>query len=100
MIIKQEISLKDFDFWGGACGRITDLTDEQIEQLDGMLEELYPEGLSETQLNDILWFDYDIVAEWLDFADWEDLVRHNSGEIIDDLITDEELDHLFGRDVD
>lgn len=41
---------------------------------------MYPDGMSETELNDLLWFEDDTIAEWLGFEDWEALERLNNGE--------------------
>ena len=34
-------------------------------ELENILEELYPDGMTETELNDLLWFDSESVYEWL-----------------------------------
>ena len=41
------------------------LTDEELDQVESTLEELYPEGMPETSLNDLFWFDFKSVCEWL-----------------------------------
>ena len=33
----------------------------KLEELDNLITECYPDGLTETELNDILWFD----SEWV-----------------------------------
>lgn len=76
----SEISLRNFEGWSGAVDTLNTLTDEQKDNLEAYLEELYPDGIDETSLNDILWFENDAIAEWLGFEDWEDLERKNSGE--------------------
>ena len=80
MKITSEISLRDFEGWSGAADTLNTLTDEQKDALEANLEELYPDGMDETGLNDLLWFEEDAIAEWLGFVDWEDLERKNSGE--------------------
>ena len=30
-----------------------------------MLEDIYPDGMDETVLNDFFWFEFDTVKEWL-----------------------------------
>jgi len=80
MKITSEISLRDFEGWSGAADTLNTLTDEQKDALEANLEELYPDGMDETGLNDLLWFKEDAIAEWLGFVDWEDLERKNSGE--------------------
>ena len=41
------------------------------------------EYYTETQINDLFWFDSDLIAQWLGFEDFEDLEKHNkeTGEI-------------------
>ncbi len=72
MKIITEQSLKDFQFWSGAKNRAAMLTDEQFERLEPILEDLYPDGMDETNLNDLMWFDFDIVKEWLGIKTEED----------------------------
>lgn len=64
MKIIQDTSLKDFDFWSGAKETAEQLTDEQFERLEGMLEDLYPDGMTDTELNDLFWFESDLIYEW------------------------------------
>lgn len=80
MKITSEISLRNFEGWSGAVDTLSTLTDEQKDSLEAILEEIYPDGMDETGLNDLLWFENDTIAEWLGFDDWEDLERKNSGE--------------------
>lgn len=80
MKITSEIDLRYFEGWSGAVDTLNTLTDEQKSELETILEDLYPDGMDETSLNDLLWFENDAIAEWLGFEDWEDLDRKNSGE--------------------
>lgn len=80
MKITSGISLRDFDGWSGAVDTLNTLTGEQKDDLEAVLEEIWPDGMDETSLNDLLWFENDSIAEWLGFEDWEDLERKNSGE--------------------
>jgi hypothetical protein len=65
MIIKTEQSLTNFKFWAGAEDNASRLTYTELEELDSLLEELYPEGIEETGLNDLMWFKFDSVCELL-----------------------------------
>ena len=61
MKITKEISLKRFDAWCGAEKTLDKIISEgKAEALEFILEDLYPEGMDETQLNDLLRFD----SEW------------------------------------
>lgn len=56
--------LVTFDAWSGAVDtKNTIIEHGQADAFDYLIEELYPEGLSETQLNDILWFEEDWLFE-------------------------------------
>lgn len=78
-IIREIYSLTDFDPWSGAVSTYETLNYEQLKQLDSILEEYYPEGMTDTQVNDILWFETDWIAELLGFRNWEHLERANNG---------------------
>lgn len=80
MKIYCECSLTDFEPWGGAKYAYNMMTREQLEELEQNLERIYPDGIDETDLNDLLRFEDDTIAEWLGFEDWEALERYNSGE--------------------
>lgn len=54
----------NFKPWSGAVSRWEEiLENDLLEELDAYLEELYPNGMTETELNDFLWFEGD---EFLD----------------------------------
>ena len=78
MKVYQEQSLQNFEFWGGASDTINALTYEQINTIEAILEDLYPDGLDATTLNDIFRFEEDWLAELLGFEDFEDLVKSNN----------------------
>ena len=73
MKVINEIGLEEFEAW---CGAVT--TKREIikagkaEEFENLIEETYPEGLTSTELNDILWFDYDWIFESLGLNDEEE----------------------------
>ena len=73
MKIYAEKSLRDFEFWSGAMFTYDALTCDELDQIESVLEELYPEGIDETHLNDLFWFETDWIAEILGYEDWEAL---------------------------
>ena len=77
MRIYREVSLTEFDFWAGAKDRAKYLTDEELEQIERILQELYPEGLGETELNDLFWFKEDSLAEWLGYETFDEIMERN-----------------------
>ena len=66
-------SLKKFVPWSGAVSTLERVREEgKLEALESVLEDLYPNGMTETELNDLLWFDDDSVFEWLGIKDEEE----------------------------
>ena len=58
----NETKLVDFQAWSGAVDTKNTIIDHDKQtDFEYLIDELYPDGLSETQLNDLLWFD----AEWV-----------------------------------
>lgn len=76
MKIYREESLFNFDFWAGAKERAEKLSLNDFEIIEEQLEELYPDGLSENEINDIFWFDFDFIAQMLGYEDEEDFDEH------------------------
>lgn len=73
MLVTREISISDFTPWCGAVSTWDRIIEGNKEdEFDSMIDELYPDGISETQLNDLLWFDSDWVFEMLGISDDED----------------------------
>jgi len=74
----NEITLADFDAWSGAEDtKQTILDNNKGDEFDSLIEELYPDGLSETQLNDILWFESDWIFENLGISEEEEEEENN-----------------------
>lgn len=73
MELKHDVPLRHFEFWSGAEQRARHLTLEQLDQIEFELEQLYPEGMTDTQVNDIFWFEEDFIAQCLGYSDWEAL---------------------------
>lgn len=77
MLIHSEMRLRDFNFWSGGADNANCLTYEQLDYLEEILTDIFPNGIDEVQLNDLLWFDEDIVAEWLGYADFDELRKES-----------------------
>ena len=66
MTIRYELDLNSFQAWSGAKDTLERIQREgKCTELENILEELYPDGMTETELNDLLWFDSESVYEWL-----------------------------------
>lgn len=66
MKIYSEINIADFKAWGGAINTLDRIiAEDKCDELEAILEDLYPDGINETELNDLLWFDDETVLGWL-----------------------------------
>ncbi len=61
MKIISDIPLKSFEFWSGAVDTAKDLTDEQFDRIESELEGDYPDGMTNTELNDLFWFEREYI---------------------------------------
>lgn len=62
----ENTSLVNFEAWSGAVDTQERIIEEgKANDFDALIEELYPDGLSETALNDLLWFEEDWLFEQL-----------------------------------
>jgi len=71
MKIYEEKSLRNFEFWSGGKDRAKKLTCEQLDQIEDVLTDIYPDGMEDTQINDLFWFEFDTVANWLGYESEE-----------------------------
>lgn len=82
MKIINETSLRNFDFWSGARTTADTLWEKiggsAFDTIESILEECYPEGITDTQINDIFWFEEDWLADILGYESWEQL--ENEGD--------------------
>ena len=77
-IIKSisDFSLKD-ELWSGALDTINEIIEkDKLHELINLLEEMYPEPVDITTINDLLWFEDDYLFEQLNMTDNTQSVRH------------------------
>ena len=71
-IIKEE-GIREFQAWSGAVEtQDTIINAGKADEFDAMIEEPYPDGIGETELNDLLWFDDEWIYETLDIREEDD----------------------------
>ena len=64
MKITRELNLIDFKFWSGAKQHY--FTYSELREIEVQLNELYfEESLTETQINDLFWFDEEILCDFI-----------------------------------
>lgn len=92
--ITKTMDIYDFEPWSGAVDTYERIVREgKLAALDDVLEEVYPDGIDETALNDLLWFEPETVYEWLGMRTESDIdeeieeLRDEQNEIADDLNT-------------
>ena len=60
MYYKVEFDFDNFQFWSGARDRIESATDTQKQKVKERIEEcFYNEEPTETEINDLVWFECD-----------------------------------------
>lgn len=66
MKVYNEMSIRNFEAWSGAIAtKDLIIENNKEDEFDALIEELYPDGIDETLLNDILWFDEEWVLDSL-----------------------------------
>ena len=95
MTITYELDLNRFEAWSGAVDTLERIQREgKCAELENILEELYPDGMTETELNDLLWFDSESVYEWLGIRSEEQIEKEieEAEAELEDKISDLEFD--------
>lgn len=80
MTIITETSLENFEAWSGGADTLNTLIEKGLcDTLEYHIEnDIFPDGCTDTELNDFLWFEDDFIAELLGYKSWKDL--ENDGE--------------------
>lgn len=74
MRIYEEMDLSKFEAWSdGEYTKMKILDAGKEQDFEMWIDELYPDGLEDTQLNDILWFESDYIYEILGLDENGDL---------------------------
>ena len=114
MRIYSDTSLRNFEFWSQAYDNATELSYEDLDVIEGILEEQYPDGMDATELNDLFWHDFDTVLEWIgkeyfgdEIVDSDDVAEIAASELIQEYgseypntVWNAYLDYMEGIDED
>lgn len=74
-IIKEQL-LRNFGFWAGAKDTVKYLTYDELDEIEQYIEELFDgEPIEETAINDLFWFDDDMIAEWLGYDSFDEIME-------------------------
>lgn len=90
-----ETSLENFEAWSGGHDTLEVLIDKGLcDTVEAFLEEVLGEDISDTAINDVLWFERDTIADWCGFSSWEAL---ENGEEEEEETEEEEEENNFSR---
>ena len=74
MTYTVETSLVDFPAWSGAVHTLDVLIEKDLcDTVEVCLIDALGEYPTDTEINDMLWFETDAIAEWCGFSSWEAL---------------------------
>lgn len=93
--------LRNFDFWSGAVDNAKELTTEELDQLDGILPDYFGEEVTDTDINDMFWFEFETIVHALGYAYINGKIVRDEDDIPEDLAKDklkENLDGFFKYD--
>jgi len=65
MKITTETTMSNFEFWSSAKHNASLLSSNQLDAIESVLNELYPDGMSDTELNDLFWHEFDTLLDWI-----------------------------------
>ena len=75
MKIYKEESLSNFEFWSGAKEFASKLTESEFDTIEATLEDMYPDGMDETQINDLFWFEYEWICSDILGVDYDEIME-------------------------
>ena len=96
MTYTVETSLADFPAWSGAVHTLDVLIEKDLcDTVEACLVDVLGEYPTDTEINDMLWFETDAIAEWCGFSSWEAL--ENGEEEEEEETEEEEAENNFSR---
>ena len=96
MTYTVETSLADFPAWSGAVHTLDVLIEKDLcDTVETCLVDVLGEYPTDTEINDMLWFETDAIAEWCGFSNWEAL--ENGEEEDEEEAEEEEAENNFSR---
>ena len=96
MTYTVETSLIDFPAWSGGKDTLDVLIEKDLcDTVETCLVDVLGEYPTDTEINDMLWFETDAIAEWCGFSSWEAL--ENGEEEEEEETKEEEADNNFSR---
>ena len=66
MRLYVEFDINNFEAWSGAVDTKNRIIEEgKADLFNAIAEDIFPDGCTETEMNDFLWFDDEQIFEWL-----------------------------------
>lgn len=79
--IDTKDELLELDLAQGAKDTLEDLTDSEVTTILSILEGTTDEeDITDTYISDLLWFERDMIAEWLGYDSFEDIMNRENEE--------------------
>lgn len=75
MKIYKEESLSNFEFWSGAKDFASKLTKSEFDTIEALFADIYPDGTSETQINDLFWFEPEYICSDILGVDYDEVME-------------------------
>lgn len=96
MTYTVETSLENFPAWSGAVHTLDVLIERDLcDTVEACLIDALGEYPTDTEINDMLWFETDAIAEWCGFSSWEAL--ENGEEEEEETEEEETEENNFSR---
>lgn len=78
MRYQVEDNIYNFPFWSGAKDTIAELTMDEMQSLENLIDEIFYDQLpTDTEINDFVWFERDTIAQHLGYDDFDELMHRN-----------------------
>lgn len=79
--MKLVMDFSNFKPWSGAVETWERIEEAgKVDELEFILDDVYPDSMSDTELNDLLWFEPETVFEWLGIEDEDDEEEEEENE--------------------
>lgn len=94
MKIYYEVDIDEFEFWQGGKCVADEFSDDDLKEIQNKLEELYPDGMSDMELNDLFWHDEDFVAELAGYSSFQKVkegIKSDEEDAYDEGYWDDEI---------
>ena len=93
-----EESLSNFKFWGGAADRANKLDSSDLDRFEDMISDYLGEDPSDTDINDLFWYDFAEVCHALGYACIDDEPVEDASDVPEDTRLDKLREYLDSED--